>query len=169
MSSVWNAMTGYLTCSDNAVSINSRTESNYEPPVLQTASNMNDETNQYRAPLNPPPAQRENKCETIKSELKLTHAPPRPMYKILLIGKRGVGKSELFSSYRNKTLHYTSCFMSVVIDNGEFHAHTLRDVYGDVVKIQLWDLMSIVPRFRPVSSSYVQNSSLIFLMFDVTE
>jgi hypothetical protein len=163
MSSVWNAMTGFLTCSDNAIPPDSRTESNYEPPV-RTSSNMNNETVHYIAPL-----VIEDKCETKKSELKLTHAPPRPMYKILLIGKRGVGKSELFSSYRNKTLHYTSCFMSVVIDNGEFHAHTLRDVYGDVVKIQLWDLMSIVPRFRPVSSSYVQNSSLIFLMFDVTE
>src|SRR3989338_1067258 len=111
MSSVWNSLTGYFTCKDNQSDSIERCSSSptrlgYIPPVVASKANTinpSEDKAYLHEILNPPPPV-DYKCEVKPStELKLTHTPPRPLYKILIIGKRGVGKSKLFNSYRGQT------------------------------------------------------------------
>ena len=70
------------------------------------------------------------------------------LFKILLIGESGVGKSCLLLKYADDT--YTDSYMSTI--GVDFKIKT-ENINGKNVKLQIWDTAG-QERFRTITSSY---------------
>jgi len=83
------------------------------------------------------------------------------LYKVLLIGDSGVGKSCILLRYTEGT--FIESYISTV--GVDFMMKTLR--FGDkTIKLQLWDTAG-QERFRTISSSYYRGAHGIVVVFDV--
>ncbi len=85
------------------------------------------------------------------------------LFKILLVGDSGVGKSALVSQFADK--EFSPTFISTI--GVDFNICTLR--IGDkVVKLQIWDTAG-QERFRAITSSYYRGAHGIILVHDVND
>ena len=84
------------------------------------------------------------------------------LFKILIIGDSGVGKSSILSRFAEDV--YIDSYMSTI--GLDFKIKTLF-VGNKVVKLQIWDTAG-QERFRTVTRSYYHNADSVLIVFDLT-
>lgn len=85
------------------------------------------------------------------------------LFKLLLIGDSGVGKSSLLLRFSDDT--YETNFNSTI--GVDFKIKTV-DLDDKVVKLQIWDTAG-QERFRTLTSSYYRGAHGVIIVYDVTD
>jgi len=85
------------------------------------------------------------------------------LFKIVIIGDSGVGKSCLLSQFADNK--YNEEYISTI--GVDFKIRTIN-VNGKVAKLQLWDTAG-QERFRTITNSYYRGAHGIVLVYDVTD
>lgn len=84
------------------------------------------------------------------------------LFKILLVGDSGVGKSAILSRYVDEI--YTEEFISTV--GVDFKIKTI-DIHNQVCKIQVWDTAG-QERFKSITSVYYKGANGCIMVYDIT-
>ncbi|OII76726.1 Ras small GTPase RIC1 YPT1 protein [Cryptosporidium andersoni] len=85
------------------------------------------------------------------------------LFKLLLIGDSGVGKSCLLLRFADDT--YTDSYISTIGVDFKIRTITLEN---KTVKLQIWDTAG-QERFRTITSSYYRGAHGIIIVYDVTD
>jgi len=85
------------------------------------------------------------------------------LFKLLLIGDSGVGKSCLLLRFADDT--YTDSYISTI--GVDFKIRTV-EIDGKTVKLQIWDTAG-QERFRTITSSYYRGAHGIIVVYDITD
>jgi len=85
------------------------------------------------------------------------------LFKLLLIGDSGVGKSCILLRFADDT--YTDSYISTI--GVDFKIRTI-ELDGKTVKLQIWDTAG-QERFRTITSSYYRGAHGIIVVYDVTD
>ena len=86
-----------------------------------------------------------------------------PIYKVILVGDSGVGKTCLLSMYVKGTYEKTIPTIAV-----EFCTKEIELYDGTKIKVQLWDTAG-EERFKSLAMTYYRKAYGILLLFDVTK
>ena len=85
------------------------------------------------------------------------------VYKIVLVGDSGVGKTNLLTRFHKNEFHLESRATIGV----EFATKTITAETGDVIKAQIWDTAG-QDRYRAIASSYYRGAAGALLVYDIT-
>lgn len=85
------------------------------------------------------------------------------LFKILLIGDSGVGKSSLLLRFADHC--YTDSYISTI--GVDFKIRTI-EIDGKIIKLQIWDTAG-QERFRTITSSYYRGAQGIIITYDITD
>jgi len=85
------------------------------------------------------------------------------LFKLLLIGDSGVGKSCMLSQFADGV--YVEQFISTI--GVDFKIRTIEE-NGKTIKLQIWDTAG-QERFRTITSSYYRGAHGIITVYDVTD
>jgi len=84
------------------------------------------------------------------------------LFKLLLIGDSGTGKSCLLNRFADDT--YTESYISTI--GVDFKIRTI-ELDGKTIKLQIWDTAG-QERFRTITSSYYRGAHGIIIVYDIT-
>ena len=85
------------------------------------------------------------------------------LFKILIIGDSGVGKSSILSCYINN--EFTESHISTI---GVDFSITTIEIDNTVIKLQIWDTAG-QERFRNITTSYYRGAQGIIVVYDITD
>ena len=85
------------------------------------------------------------------------------LFKLLLIGDSGVGKSSLLLRFADDS--YSESYISTI--GVDFKIRTVQ-LDGKTVKLQIWDTAG-QERFRTITSSYYRGAHGIIVVYDLTD
>merc|ERR1711883_18175 len=85
------------------------------------------------------------------------------LFKLLLIGDSGVGKSCLLLRFADDT--YTESYISTI--GVDFKIRTI-ELDGKTIKLQIWDTAG-QERFKTITSSYYKGAHGIIVTYDITD
>jgi Ras-related protein Rab-1A len=85
------------------------------------------------------------------------------LFKCLLIGDSGVGKSSIVSRFVDNT--FENSYISTI--GVDFKIKTIK-INDKIVKLQMWDTAG-QERFRNITSSYYRGSHIIIICYDITD
>lgn len=85
------------------------------------------------------------------------------LFKIVLIGDSGVGKSNILSRFTRNEF----CLESKSTIGVEFATRTLQ-IHGKTVKAQIWDTAG-QERYRAITSAYYRGAVGAFIVYDITK
>ncbi|CAK5080454.1 unnamed protein product [Meloidogyne enterolobii] len=84
------------------------------------------------------------------------------LFKYIILGDTGVGKSCIFSQFTEK------CFTPTHdSENGLQFGVRKITIYGKQIKLQIWDTDD-QESFRPITRSYYQGAAGVLLVYDIT-
>ena len=86
-----------------------------------------------------------------------------PIYKVILVGDSGVGKTCLLSMYINGEIEET-----IPTIGAEFRPKDIELNDGTKVKVQLWDTAG-QEKFKSLAMTYYRKGNGILLLFDITK
>ncbi|XP_078064605.1 ras-related protein Rab-35-like [Mustelus asterias] len=84
------------------------------------------------------------------------------LFKLLIIGDSGVGKSSLLLRFADNT--FSGSYITTI--GVDFKIRTV-DINGEKVKLQIWDTAG-QERFRTITSTYYRNTHGVIIVYDVT-
>ncbi|EDR25554.1 GTP-binding protein YPTC1, putative [Entamoeba dispar SAW760] len=95
----------------------------------------------------------------------MTHTYPNfnHLFKILIIGESGVGKTALMQRFCDNI--FEPCYMPTV---GVDFKLKLMKLNNEIIKMQLWDTAG-QERFRNITSSYYRGTQGVLIVYDVTD
>lgn len=95
----------------------------------------------------------------------MQHAVETPdyLFKILLVGDSGVGKSSLVTQYAEKT--FSPSFISTIGVDFQVVTERFRD---KIVKLQIWDTAG-QERFKAITSSYYRGAHAVIIVTGVED
>lgn len=85
------------------------------------------------------------------------------LYKIILIGDSGVGKSCLLLRFSDD--HFTESYITTI--GVDFRFRTIK-IEDKIVKLQIWDTAG-QERFRTITSAYYRGADGIIIIYDTTD
>ena len=106
-----------------------------------------------------------NSCKLSKDKsanLNSHETPVKTLYKIILDGDFGVGKTEIMYHIMDKSLsesYNSSIGFEFIPKNIKFG--------GQNIKFQIWDISGL-ECYSSILSSYYRNSSIVFLVYDIS-
>lgn len=86
------------------------------------------------------------------------------LFKILLIGNSGVGKSSLLTQFTDQKFRNNS-LTTIGVD---FRIVTYKTNDNKIIKLQVWDTSGQI-RYSSITNSYYRGSNGIIMVFDVTD
>ena len=86
------------------------------------------------------------------------------LFKIVLVGDSGVGKTNLLARFSRNEFNLESRATIGV----EFATKTITTENGDVIKAQIWDTAG-QDRYRAIASSYYKGAVGALLVYDITK
>jgi len=84
------------------------------------------------------------------------------LFKLLIIGDSGVGKSSLLVRFADN--HFSGNYITTI--GVDFKIRTI-DIGGERVKLQIWDTAG-QERFRTITSTYYRGTHGVIVVYDVT-
>lgn len=99
--------------------------------------------------------------QRVSKDPKRTNEPTSALFKIVLIGESGVGKTSLMLRFCTDLFSATP-MATVGLD---FKIKTLK-VDGKLVKLQIWDTAG-QERYRSISQSYFRNCDGCIAVYDI--
>lgn len=90
------------------------------------------------------------------------NVPHHMLFKIVVIGNSGVGKTNLLFRWLDNTFERTSSTIAIEFSTKSFN------IDNNVVKVQLWDTAG-QEKFRAITQSYYRNSHGAILVYDITD
>ena len=85
------------------------------------------------------------------------------LFKVLLLGDSGAGKSSLILRYTEETFN-SKLVNSIGVD----FKMKKREIDGKVIKVQIWDTAGH-ERFRSITYSYYRGANAIIIVFDLSD